>query len=525
MIPVIDIFAGSGGLGEGFSAYIDGDGQQPFDLRLSVEKNHSAARTLKLRCFFRQFAPADVPEAYYDVLRGEMDEEALYKIKEYRTQSKLAEERVWCTELGHSDVPQRKVRKRIRQALAQSENWVLLGGPPCQAYSLAGRSRNRGNLSYKPEKDVRQHLYLEYLQVIADHQPAVFVMENVKGLLSATLRNKHIFLRMLKDLQYPSKALKRVGRDIARRAGASGYNILPLVRPSVLGDTTSDPKDFIVCAENHGIPQARHRVILLGVRDDIGGIKPWKLNARDPVPAGAVLRHLPRVRAGLSRCQDSDGKWDANLLDALKQRWFRSDMGAAGEDVQTRIRKVLSDLAPPKNGQGGEFIPFEAGSDYEGDWFLDPRLRGVCNFSSRHHMPMDFHRYLFASCFAQVRRRSPCLRDFPHDLLPKHTNVARAMGTDYFADRFRVQLDDAPATTVTSHISKDGHYYIHPDPTQCRSLTVREAARLQTFPDNFFFAGPRTAQYIQVGNAVPPLLARQVAEIVWNLLEQCGAAS
>jgi len=152
-------------------------------------------------------------------------------------------------------------------------------------------------------------------------------------------------------------------------------------------------------------------------------------------------------------------------------------------------------------------------------------MGGVCNHATRAHIPGDLQRYLYASCYAKAFGRSPTLGDFPVELLPNHENARNALDGGLFADRFRVQLRNRPATTVTSHISKDGHYYIHYDPTQCRSLTVREAARIQTFPDNYFFCGPRTAQYAQVGNAVPPLLAVKVAEIVERIFNDAGLVS
>lgn len=149
------------------------------------------------------------------------------------------------------------------------------------------------------------------------------------------------------------------------------------------------------------------------------------------------------------------------------------------------------------------------------DWLLDRRLRSVPNHHARRHMQSDLARYLFASVYAEILGASPKSEDYPRELAPKHGNWESGK----FADRFRVQLRGRPATTVTSHISKDGHYFIHPDPEQCRSLTVREAARIQTFPDNYIFKGNRTQQYTQVGNAVPPYLALRIGTALFSVLD------
>jgi len=183
------------------------------------------------------------------------------------------------------------------------------------------------------------------------------------------------------------------------------------------------------------------------------------------------------------------------------------------------MKKVLADLKMPRLDRGDAYVSTRRKPLWNEDWFYDSRLGGVCNHETRAHMREDLYRYFYASCYAMVHGVSPQLRHFPKELLPQHENVSEAMDHDNFSDRFRVQVKSRPATTITSHMRKDGHYYIHPDPGQCRSLTVREAARIQTFPDNYFFCGPRTSQYEQVGNAVPPLLARQVAEIVYDFLK------
>ena len=530
-IPVIDLFAGPGGLGEGFSAY-KYSGEQPFQIKLSIEKDPVAYQTLELRSFFRQFPHDKVPDAYYDYLRQvdiPEDERRKKLFRRYPEEYKQVKQEARRAELGKDDP--HTIHKWIQDALEGCE-WVLIGGPPCQAYSVVGRSRNRGNSDYQAEKDHRQYLYLEYLQIIAEHQPAIFVMENVKGLLSATLKNQHIFARMYEDLQEPENALKREGRPFRSPVHASKscrYKLYSLIKPGEISNLNLS--DFVVHMEYFGIPQARHRVIILGIREDvidINDIKPKTLKPQSTVAAGKVLSGLPKVRSGLSREKDNTDAW-RNWLDKMTEcPWFASPQLEGNKKIHEKLDTALKEIRHSVDlDRGGEFISYDTNIDHDKpDWFLDSRIEGVCNHTTRGHMVSDLYRYFYAACFAEIERQSPKLENFPTDLLPAHKNAKRAAnGKPLFSDRFRVQIGDRPATTVTSHISKDGHYYIHHDPTQCRSLTVREAARLQTFPDNYFFCGPRTSQYVQVGNAVPPLLASQIADIVHNVLKRKGVIS
>lgn len=512
-VPVVDLFAGPGGLGEGFSSVGRSKGTSAFHICLSVEKNSDAHRTLRIRSFFRQFPHGSAPDQYYAMLRGELSENALFE--KFPEEARRAESEAWLAELGA--VPHEEVKCRIQRALAESSIWVLIGGPPCQAYSIAGRSRNKGNKRYGRKKGKLNRLYIEYLKIITDFWPPLFVMENVAGLLSSTFQNERMFERIFADLQSPFDAIARTA-NIGGGHRRHAYRVFSLVKHPEMSDEMK-PSEFLVRAEQFGVPQARHRVILLGIREDVE-VTPRLLRASDIVPVSEVLNGLPRVRSRLSREPDSPNAWHNRLIAALKSDWLDGVRKVAGEEVWNLMVSALTRLRKPKHGFGAEFIPYKAKVRYRQRWFLDQRLGGVCNHIARAHMVEDLYRYLYASCFAQVHGRTPKLQNFPEKLLPDHKNVFHALNGGFFNDRFRVQVYKQPAATITSHLSKDGHYCIHPDPTQCRSLTVREAARLQTFPDNYFFAGPRTAQYVQVGNAVPPLLAREIAEIVLDVLER-----
>jgi DNA (cytosine-5)-methyltransferase 1 len=495
-IPVIDLFAGPGGLSEGFSSLTDAQGNASFDVRLSVEKEPIAHRTLELRAFFRSFRSA--PDAYYDYLKGNIDRDELLGDQRFANESVAARLEAWCHTLSESS--HAIVSSRVKKALNHASTWVLIGGPPCQAYSLVGRSRMRGAAPRRFEKDERHFLYREYLRIIAEHEPPVFVMENVKGLLSSTVGGQRIFEQIIADLSRPT-------------GGQLRYKIMAL---------TSDQPHFVVRSEQFGIPQARHRVILCGVREDKAQTVP-SLSLSGIVRIEDAIGDLPRLRSRVSKETDSHDAW-LKILEAAASRAAK----VAGKALSDVADAMIENARRARRSKeiGSRYVDFVAATRSNKaasatrltNWYADSRLEGVTGHEARSHMRSDLQRYLFAASYAQVRSQSPKLRHFPTYLLPDHGN---ARGGDApFEDRFRVQLYGRPATTVVSHIAKDGHYFIHPDAAQCRSLTVREAARLQTFPDNYHFEGNRTQQFVQVGNAVPPLLAKQIAASIYAALSQ-----
>lgn len=506
-IPVIDLFAGPGGLGEGFSAALSPGGSRQYRIALSIEMEHWAHKTLELRSFFHQFPHSEAPADYYAHLRGKITRDELFL--RFPEASEAARHQAWKAELGV--VEPALVDRRIRQALKSADEWVLCGGPPCQAFSVVGRSRNGGIA----DDDHRVYLYKQYLRILSVHEPPLFIMENVKGLLSSQVKGREIFEQMVEDLRHPAKVTEN-----ARSSGAR-YALYSLVRKTDGKEDPHDPGDFVVKCEDYGIPQSRHRVIIFGVREDLVRDRMPVLGRHGkPVSTCQVLGGLPRIRSGVNRSKDGKAEWQSALLEILDADFMHSRRNGSDAQLRERIARTLVNLRDFHADRGGEFIEYDPQIAYKPRWFLDPAMGGVCNHASRPHMMTDLHRYLFAACYARVLRRSPELNDFPAALHPDHKNLKDALSKGYFDDRFRVQMSRKPATTITSHIAKDGHYFIHYDELQCRSLTVREAARLQTFPDNYYFCGPRTHQYRQVGNAVPPLLARQIAAVVHSVLQR-----
>jgi len=358
-------------------------------------------------------------------------------------------------------------------------------------------------------------------------------MENVKGMLSAKVDGEPIFESIRSDLHDPCKASDS-GPQKGRKKHK--YRIVSLVIPppeeDLLGERSEDtnPRDYIIKSEQYGIPQKRHRVILLGLRDDIAD--KWNNNHilkphSETVRIKDVISDLPKLRSGLSKSTNTKESWLQHLklsVPVLASNLNNNNMN----DIACEMGKISTRFKKFRNNQGlnlgqkkfSKSINVTTNENLN-SWYLDERLDNyIVNHQTRGHIKTDLNRYLFCSIWAKVARKNkwnnpfPKSNDYPELLKPNHKNF----NSGKFADRFRVQVEHDAATTITSHISKDGHYFIHYDPLQCRSLTVREAARIQTFPDNYFFVGNRTQQYVQVGNAVPPYLAKQIADIILKIL-------
>jgi len=521
---LVDLFAGPGGLSEGFSRILTERGSGLFDKTIAVESNGVAHRTLTLRSFLRRArvqGDRTALDLYWSYL-ADPTSERLSILQQHRAwRDALIENGGRPLTLGVESDDQ-WVEGTLKEAkLSDHVPWVLIGGPPCQAYSLVGRARMRSRDPVAFYKDRRHVLYREYLRIIRLFSPAIFVMENVKGLISSRLDGEPIFGRIVDDL-------RRGGED---RNRDDVYAIRSLTVPA----ETLKPSQFVVQSEFYGIPQARHRVFIIGVHKTLArAVATWSRYLLEPstptatsqIAAIDVIGDLPEVRA-----RSSTSSSGANTERETRAEFARA-IRAARNDTVTRTakanRRAAAAMASALRSKASGHSKIQRRrhnqslsalvASYGTRQVLD-HLGQVPNHDARLHMPADLARYLYASSWAKANGTSPRLADYPKTLLPKHANVQAGVREAVFADRFRVQVADRPATTITSHISKDGHYFIHPDPTQHRSLTVREAARLQTFPDDYFFEGARTAQYHQVGNAVPPFLAAQIAEIVRAILD------
>lgn len=478
MIPVIDLFAGAGGLTEGFASLVDADGLPVFQPVMSVEKDPDACETLRLRTFLSRIAGTEpgLPWEYEQFLR-DRDPRALDCLKK---RFPIAWDGARCevveAELGDADPVLIEMARMRVEAASPSGVWVLAGGPPCQAYSTAGRSRRKHDALFAD--DPRLRLYQSFMKFVQMLRPPVVVFENVVGILSAKVDGESVFTRIVHDFW------------------SAGYSVRSVVDPC-----PETSRDYIVEAERFGIPQARHRVILLAVRRGCG-LHPGVLREREPLTVRDAFVGLPKLHGVVSDPRGvllrHFGLWKdiapAAVVKAAEASWSLPDV-------------VVSEAKEVRRGQG------KLTGWYRGHLDGSNVLEG---HASRTVCTEDAERYVFCAAFAQVKGRSPRLEEMPRCLWPKHANLddVDADSRPAFNDRYYVQAWGKPSSTVTAHIAKSGHHFIHPAPRQHRSLTLREAARLQTFPDDFVFMGTKTAQFRQVGNAVPPLLSQQIAQVV-----------
>ena len=388
----IDLFAGCGGLSEGF--YRSG-----FQALAHVEMNHWACETLRKRM------------NYYG----------------YKSIEK---------EVIEHDITSDDIIKRLEQAVDNRKVDIIIGGPPCQAYSTAGRVRDAKGMASDP----RNFLFEAYVKILEHFQPKFFVFENVTGLLSAQVNGKHIFPEIIKAL-------------------GSSYKVI------------DSPEYLVHNTANYGVPQLRKRVIIMGVRKDI--------NSKEAVDLYNSVKPT---------------HWSPETPDTEK----------LGLKKFVCVREAIGDLPPVEPGHDASTPAYNYPCD---NAFLrrvgKKGLFPLYDHIARKHNELDRERFRVMIrnhwSFGQLRKAMP---QYEHE----HARV--------FDNSYVVQWWDLPSKTILAHIHKDGFQFIHPDEKQARSFTVREAARIQSFPDDFEFAGSRGEKYKQIGNAVPPLFAEALANAI-----------
>ena len=396
----IDLFAGAGGLSEGFL-------QAGYTPVAHIEMNSDAAQTLKTRVCYHYLKQNNNLAPYRRYQRGQITRTQLYALVPDVLLDSVINEAI-------SEDSISGIFETVDELLDEEEVDVIIGGPPCQAYSLVGRAKGTGG-----NDDHRNYLYRLYCRFLKKYQPKMFVFENVPGLLSA---NDGVYFN-----------------NIKHTLRAAGYRI---------EIKELNAKDF-------GVLQSRRRLIIIGWRSDLDCFYPEFDTVQHNFTVNDILSDLPSIQAGEENNHYRAGRINPYL-------------------TQYGIRQPRDVLT------------------FERDRTI---YRTAINLWNENHRRLKY-------------------TDLPSELIT-HKN------TTSFLDRFKVVEGDMSAChTMLAHISKDGHYFIHPDINQARSLTVREAARIQSFPDNYYFEGSRTAAFTQIGNAVPPIMAKVIAERLAEQLRQ-----
>ena len=412
----IDLFAGAGGLSEGFIKA----GYNPI---AHIEMDKAACFTLKTRTAYHYLKQKYDLGTYYSYQKGSINRANLY----YRIPKDLLD-KIINEKISKTSLP--NIFEQIDALLKKDKTKIIdiiIGGPPCQAYSHANQSMSEEKL----KDDERNYLYKDYAKFLIKYKPKLFLFENVPGLYTAN-----------GGLYY--KNLKRYFKGI-------GYHL----------------DDEILNAADFGVLQRRERVILIGWRKDIKFIYPQFKKVKNKWKVRDIFEDLPRLKAG-----------DNNLVDKYTKEKVSSYLKRF--EIRNGVDFVTHNLARPHNFK-------------------------------------DLNIYKMA------------IETLKNGLRLKNNNIPKEMRTQKnissFLDRFKVvNENDSVSHTMIAHIAKDGHHYIHPDKKQLRSLSVREAARIQSFPDDYFFEGvnekqPRTAAFRQIGNAVPPVMAKKIAQAIKNQLD------